>query len=93
MPQVLFPLGTTVITPGALRALMLQDVSPLLLYDRHAAGDWSDMEPEDQASNAKSVHKDGRIFSSYRVGVQKQKVWVITKADRSVTTILLPLEY
>jgi hypothetical protein len=59
--------------------------------DRHASGDWGDLEEEDRRENELSLRNGWRIFSSYPVG--GKTVWIITEADRSVTTILLPEEY
>ena len=86
-----FPLGQTVATLGALRLLKATSTSPLVLLSRHQAGDWGDVPPEDARENEVSVRDGFRILSSYRVG--DEKVWVITEADRSVTTILRPDEY
>ena len=88
----LFPLGQVVGTPGALEALEQANKGPLDVLSRHVAGDWGDLEEEDRAENDFSVQRDLRILSAYTLptGV---KVWVITEADRSATTILLPDEY
>lgn len=99
-----FTLGQTVITRGALLALQSnveQDeaarerVSLLAveLIARHALGDWGDVCPEDWKANDAAVDLGGlRILSSYTL-YDKSQVWIITEADRSVTTILLPEEY
>jgi hypothetical protein len=86
-----FPLGETVSTPGALRVLGASCTSPSILLARHQRGDWGDVPPEDARENDFSVLNGLRILSSYRVG--DEKLWVITEADRSVTTILRPDEY
>ncbi len=86
-----FPLGQTVATPGALQVLADAGMSPVPLLGRHQAGDWGDVPLEDARENEFSVESGFRIFSSYRVGTEK--LWVITEADRSSTTILLPDEY
>ena len=55
-------------------------------------GDWGLLEDEDWALNDEALREGGRLFSAY--GTSKgQRLWVITEADRSVTTILLPQEY
>jgi hypothetical protein len=59
---------------------------------RHQCGDWSKMCEEDRRENEFSVDKRLRIFSAYHT-TKGEKIWVITEADRSVTTILLPSEY
>lgn len=89
----LFALGRLVATPGALRLLAAAQLLPITLLGRHAAGDWVEMAPEDQALNRLAATSGGRILSSYTVGADRSKVWVITEWDRSVTTILLPSEY
>jgi len=91
----LFSLGHVVATPGALEALASMDgmVNMDTLIQRHANGDWGDLDdPEDKRLNEEAV-KDGgdRIFSVYEFGLKT--FWVITEADRSATTILLPDEY
>jgi hypothetical protein len=86
-----FPLGRTVATPGALRVLEETDTSPATLLARHQTGDWGNVPAEDAKKNELSVREGFRILSSYRVG--EETLWVITEADRSVTTILRPDEY
>jgi hypothetical protein len=65
----------------------------LLSLRRHISGDWGEMSEEDKQANERSV-VDGRlrIFSSYNTG-RLRKIWIITEADRSATTILFPEEY
>ena len=92
MATARFPLGRTVATPGAIEALVRAGETPLPYLARHVAGDWGDLDQEDQAEN-ESALKDGlRILSAYRLA-DNTRIWVITEADRSVTTILLPDEY
>ena len=87
-----FPLGRVVATPGALRAITEAGNSPQEFLDRHIAGDWGDLDDEDRKENEFSVANGFRILSAYRLrdGI---KIWVITEADRSATTFLLPEEY
>lgn len=87
-----FPLGQIVATPGALEALTDANLRPVTLLKRHVTGDWGDMQDEDKAENEFSVDKELRIFSAYILNT-KVKLWVITEADRSATTLLLPSEY
>lgn len=87
-----FPLGQIVLTAGAFDALAIAHQSPLSLLLRHASGDWGNLCKEDQAENARALQHGGRIMSSYTLN-SDQKLWIITEADRSVTTLLLPLEY
>jgi hypothetical protein len=89
---VLFPLGHLFITPGAAGALEEAGQSPREFVGRHARLEQGALSDEDHRENLFSVDKPLRIFSAFRTerGV---KVWVITEADRSATTILLPDEY
>ena len=58
---------------------------------RHATGDWGDMDEQDKRENEYALGKYLRLFSSYNYC--DKKIWVITEADRSATTILFPKEY
>lgn len=91
--SALFPLGQIVATPGALAALGEAGQSPLEFLSRHVCGDWGDLEEEDCKENELSLKKGFRLLSCYRTSSGDTKLWVITEADRSVTTILLPEEY
>ena len=88
---VRFSLGQMVATPGALEVLGATGASPLMLLARHQSGDWGNVPPEDARENERSVMQGDRILSSYSVG--GERLWIITEADRSVTTILKPDEY
>ena len=83
-------LGNVVATPGALRALTEHDISAALVRQR--SGDWGESCPEDAEENDRSLTTGLRLLSAYRSG-DGTKFWVITEADRSLTTILLPEEY
>lgn len=91
-PRDVLPLGRVLITPGALDALAHAAADPRRLLDRHRRGDWGDLEAHDQAANDAAVVEGERLLSAYtlRTGAT---VWVITEADRSCTTFLLPDEY
>jgi hypothetical protein len=91
MRKALFPLGRTLATPGALAALEEAGIAPASLIARHHQGDWGHLGPEDTEANQQALEEGSRIFSSYRIG--ERKVWVITEADRSATTVLLPEDY
>ena len=65
--------------------------APLSLLSRHCSGDWGELDHQDRRENERSIKNGWRIVSSYPAG--EKKVWIITEADRSVTTILLPEEY
>lgn len=88
--QKSFSLGQVVITPSARDELHPDDVAQSLV--RHARGDWGDCGKADAAENELSLREGFRLFSVYhdRSGT---KFWIITEADRKVTTILLPEDY
>jgi hypothetical protein len=86
-----FALGKVVATPGAIDALDNSDLIEAL--GRHAVGDWGDCCEDDAAENEYSVSRHLRIFSVYHSARDQTKFWVITEADRSLTTVLLPSEY
>jgi len=87
-----FPLGQLVATPGALCALARTGQSALELLERHRGGDWGDLDQEDKAANNRALKEGSRLLSAYHLK-DKTKVWLITEADRSATTLLLPEEY
>ncbi len=87
-----FNLGQTVATPGAIEALQQANVSATSLLVRHQQGDWGDLCEEDVAENNFALSRKLRLFSSYQL-TESTKIWVITEADRSVTTLLLPEDY
>ena len=66
-------------------------IDPIDLLSRHQTGDWGDMRPEDQGLNDQALRTGDRIFSVY--GPDNDRLWVITEADRSATTILRPEDY
>jgi hypothetical protein len=85
------PLGRVVATPGALKVLSDAGEHPSCYIARHASGDWGELCASDRRENGLALRHGRRVLSSYGVG--GSRVWVITEADRSVTTILLPEEY
>jgi len=87
-----FPLGRVVATPGALRALEKAEQLPAEFLDRHVNGDWGDVPEDDKQENEFSVEHGFRILSAYTTSAG-DRIWIITEADRSATTILLPSEY
>jgi hypothetical protein len=93
MAASLFDLGHVVATPGAMELLVSAGESPARLLERHASGDWGVVPSEDARENERSLKYGFRILSSYPVGEDGERVWVITEADRSSTCLLLPSEY
>jgi len=86
----LFELGETVITANAHAVLTSADVQAAL--DRHQRGDWGELEPADRVANERALINGSRILSAYISG-HGVKFWLITEADRSSTTVLLPEDY
>ena len=89
----LFSLGQIVCTPGALQALSAERITGAQLLERHEIGDWGDLGESDRQENTLSVAEGFRILSAYTLSRTNAKIWVITEADRSSTTLLLPEEY
>ena len=85
-------MGQIVATPLVVDIFEEADEYYLDYLERHVTGDWSEMDKEDQKENRYSVDKYLRIFSAYTLS-NGVKIWIITEADRSATTILLPEEY
>ena len=90
MEKPKFPLGQVVITPAAQSAI--PDVEVRTALNRHVAGDWGDLGEADKAENELSLKEGFRLLSSYCAS-DGTKFWIISEADRSVTTILLPDDY
>jgi hypothetical protein len=89
----LFSAGQIVATPGALALLEQANKTPLEFVSRHLRGDWGDdLCQDDKTENELSLKQGFRLLSSYKV-TESEKLWIITEADRSVTTLLLPSEY
>jgi hypothetical protein len=89
--KALFELGQIVATPGALDLMEQCQVSGLSLLARHITGDWGDIDPADRGLNEEALREGYRILSVYGKG--DERIWIITEADRSVTTLLLPDDY
>lgn len=90
LPIALFRLGRIVAKPNALKHISHEDI--LRSIERHQAGDWGELDEEDRQENDLSLKKGFRLLSAYHAknGI---KFWLITEADRSVTTVLLPEDY
>jgi len=83
-------LGQIAASPGAL-SLVEQGVDLLTYLQCHLAGDWGEFCEEDLAENEFSLVNGFRLLSSYET--PRGKLWIITEADRSVTTFLPSQEY
>jgi hypothetical protein len=90
MTKASFPLGQIVATPNAISQLSNVDIRAALR--RHAAGDWGDCDAADRRENELSLREGFRLFSVYH-SIAGAKFWVITEADRSATTVLMPEDY
>jgi len=90
MAKARFRLGRLLSTPGAMERVPNGEM--LRALGRHVSGDWGNVCPEDAEANETAVNERTRLLSSYttRAGV---RFWIITEADRSATTVLLPEEY
>lgn len=91
-PRPRFSLGRTLATPGALDALAASGESAIKFLSRHVRGDWGEISDDDKFLNEQALLDGDRLLSAYRTS-HDVKIWVITEADRSATTILLPDEY
>ena len=91
-----FSLGQCCMTKG-ISALVEQYQLPVLDYlARHQHGDWGDLDKHDLRANEMALKENTRILSAYQFQPKPNiniKIWVITEADRSSTTLLLPEEY
>jgi hypothetical protein len=90
LPNALFRLGTIVATPGVMA--MLSSEEQFIAIQQHQVGDWGDLGELDRETNNSAVKDGGRIMSVYQ-SFNGERFWVITEADRSVTTLLLPRQY
>ena len=87
-----FPLGQVLITPPAETVLQEAGRAFKEFLDRHASGDWGEIDTDDWNANEEALTSGGQLLSVYAV-TDAQKVWIITESDRSATTILLPDDY
>jgi Protein of unknown function (DUF2958) len=87
-----FPLGQLVATPGAIEAFEHNGQSPITFVRRHSKGDWGELDAHDVVENEFALEHGVRLLSAYTLK-DGTRIWIITEADRSVTTILLPEEY
>ncbi len=88
--RMLFPHGPIMCSPHVLEAISSVEIQRAL--QRHFSGDWGDCDPDDAAANDEALIDGTRLFSVYH-DANGQKFWIITEADRSATTVLLPEDY
>jgi len=87
-----FPLGQILATPGAIEALEESGQTINEFLDRHVQGDWGELCQEDWDENEYSLQEGFRLLSAYTT-LKGEKLWLITEADRSSSTLLRPEEY
>jgi hypothetical protein len=90
--RALFELGKLYTTGGAIRAFEQAQEMPFSYIVRHQFGNWGELCAADREQNEKALIQGGRIFSVHHLSTGV-KIYVITEADRSLTTVLLPCEY
>lgn len=85
-----FPMGLMIMTPGARDSVPPSEMAQALR--RHANGDWGDLDDDARQANDRALKDGGRLLSAYHTksGVT---FWIITNADRKITSVLLPEEY
>jgi hypothetical protein len=89
-PMAKFRIGRIMATPHALEAIPNEDI--LAGITRHQSGDWGDVDDDDRQANDRALLDGSRLFSVYH-SPNRVKFWIITEADRSRTTVLLPQDY
>jgi hypothetical protein len=87
---VKFQLGQIVATPNALDHLTQDDIRSGI--SRHQSGDWGDLDADDRKENDLSLERGTRLLSAYQAS-NGTKFWIITEADKSSTTVLMPEDY
>ena len=87
-----FPLGQVVGTPSAVSAIKRAGQEPDFFLNKHVQGDWGTLDAEDKQLNDEALANGDRILSAYKT-LLGDAIWIITEADRSTTTILLPDDY
>jgi hypothetical protein len=89
-----FPTGHLMFTCGVQAAVADGLFNPATYIRRHFAGDWGELDESDRRMNETALHNGDRLFSSYDIDAGSEtRLWIITEADRSVTTLLFPSEY
>jgi hypothetical protein len=87
-----FAHGRLVMTHSVRELIRDTGLDVLTFLQRHLNGDWGDLPEEDRRSNEIALRTGDQLFSAYQVNANG-KLWIITEADRSVTTLLLPEDY
>ncbi|SDG72183.1 tRNA1(Val) A37 N6-methylase TrmN6 [Pseudomonas benzenivorans] len=93
-PAALFEPGSMVLTRSVHDLVERGLLNPAPYLKRHLAGDWGELSDEDKHTNRQALRYGDRLFSAYDMDVDDEsRLWIITEADRSATTILLPTDY
>lgn len=92
-----FPLGDIVATPAALKAIEEAGQDPAFFLDKHAGGDWGEVDDGDKRANEDALVSGDRLLSAYRT-LKNVRLWIITEAEddqnnRVATTLLTPQDY
>jgi hypothetical protein len=90
LPTAKFRLGHVVATANARSRLTEKDI--LAGIRRHQSGDWGEVPPDDWRANERALEQGTRLFSVYR-SASDVRFYIITGANRSSTTVLLPEDY
>ncbi|HDL5300990.1 TPA: class I SAM-dependent methyltransferase, partial [Pseudomonas aeruginosa] len=91
---LLFNPGQVVMTAAVSHLVEIGQLNPAPLLNRHLAGDWGTLDQEDWNTNQRALKFGDRLLSSYDIDAGgESRLWIITEADRSSTTLLLPSDY
>lgn len=88
-PAPRLTLGKVRITTAATAALEATATEGVFLLHRHLHGDWGDIPAQDVLQNKIALHLGMRVHSRYTL-VGGLEIWIITEADRAITTIMAP---
>lgn len=95
MNKPLFNLDSVAATSKVAEVLDGKTINDLVT--RHLMGDWGNICEEDKESNRQAIKEDYRILSCYdlkQYGYEDlERVYIITEADRSYTTLMFVSEY
>jgi len=92
-PGVKFPLGKIVATPNFLERAVEHGANPADFLSRFIRGDWGEVGAADAAQNEASLLNGTRLMGVYKFPSSEEEFWIITEADRSVTTLLMGSDY
>ncbi len=90
IPLAKFRLGRIVMSHNAMNSLNEHDIFTAI--QRHQSGDWGDVDQDDRAANDRALIEGTRLLSLYQTS-SGVTFWLLTEADRSFTTVLLPEDY